>query len=139
MRFDLICMRRPWPAERLPEQEGEPSKADAFWFMAVQALGKLMRSDHLIAAHLTFALLQETLVLEMLRRDQRTGASFHRHGKAEPLAYRQVTVPTVFSDRESEDGREIARMLYAAAFAYDTLTMCGRFGAFEQIWRSYLI
>ena len=63
--------RRYWPCLAL-------TRADAFWFVQVQALGKLLRGDYLIAAHLANCQVNETLVMQMRQRDDATGTNVHR-------------------------------------------------------------
>ena len=54
--------------------------ADAFWFKATVAIGKVARNDLLIAAHLALDLARDCLVLQMMRRDREKGTTVHRTG-----------------------------------------------------------
>ena len=76
-----------WPADRI----------DRFWFVQIQALGKLYRKDHLISAHLANMNCNETLVMQMVLRDLKYGTTHHRYGHAEELdeAVAAVTVVIV--------------------------------------------
>ena len=46
-------------------------KTDSFWFVEIQALAKLLRGDYLIADHLANMQINETLVAQMIDRDDR--------------------------------------------------------------------
>lgn len=122
-RADIICQDQPVGMET----------PDTFWFVAVQALGKLLRRDHLIAAHLAHMLLMETLVDQMVLRDKAKGTNHHRYGDAEELSY-LLTDAAPWADllRGGETYSHIAQMLVQAA-------LC-RSGAetFFAIWRNYL-
>ncbi len=50
---------------------------DRFWFVQVQALGKLYRNDFLISDHLANININETLVQQMVLRDIKYGTNFH--------------------------------------------------------------
>lgn len=65
-------------------------KADAFWFMQIQALGKLYRGDYLIADHIANMQINETLVAQMVMRDDQYGTNIHRYGHGEELDYQNV-------------------------------------------------
>ena len=89
-----------------------------FWFVQVQALGKLYRQDYLIGRHLAHMQLNEILVLQMVQRDLRLGTNHHRYGGAEAAAYLPCLGKCPF--RTGESGfDQIADTLYAAACAYD--------------------
>ncbi|MDO4337181.1 MAG: hypothetical protein Q4C91_03730 [Eubacteriales bacterium] len=98
-------------------------KADSFWFIAVQALTKLLRRDYLIADHLSHMLLMEGLVLQMEERDKKYGTNFHRYGYAEELAYRTVSLAGYekYLQGGDENYRYIAANLIRAAVSYDRL------------------
>ena len=49
----------------------------------MQALGKLLRRDYLIADHLAHMLIMEGLVLQMEMRDAKYGTNIHRYGYGE--------------------------------------------------------
>ena len=59
-----------WPIENI----------NRFWFIEVQALGKLYRKDHLISAHLSNMNCNDTLVMQMIMRDQEHSTNHHRYG-----------------------------------------------------------
>jgi len=54
--------------------------ADAFWFKAASAIGKVTRNDLLIGMHLALDLARDCLVLQMIRRDREKGTNIHRTG-----------------------------------------------------------
>lgn len=116
-------------------------KADAFWFVQIQALGKLMRGDYLIAGHLANCQVNETLVLQMIKRDDDKGTNIHRYGDHEQLTYRDMPEHE-FSAPDATYG-DIARRLCAAADAYDALMPLlnpdyePRAEVFFDIWRAY--
>ena len=122
-RGDIICHGAP----------AEIPQADAFWFIAVQALGKLLRRDYLISAHLSHMLLMETLVTQMVRRDQQYGTNHHRYGYAESLDYRKAdTSPYVDLMAGDDTFACIAEQLIRAALCREEPE------CFFSIWRQYL-
>lgn len=157
MRFDLslelICDDAISPSGIAPYVEREVIDAgrywprpterqiDAFWFVQVQALGKLLRGDYLIADHLTNCQVNETLVMQMRMRDDAAGTNVHRYGGRESLAYRSAHAPKFFAGDDT--ARSIADRLAAAAIAFDELTvqLCPdyvpRAECFFAIWRAY--
>jgi hypothetical protein len=65
----------------LPEPVSRLAGLDAeFRFISVQAVGKLVRNDLLIGAHLALELERMVLVVAMLLRDRDLGTTVHRHG-----------------------------------------------------------
>lgn len=129
------------------------AKADSFWFIAVQALGKLYRDDYLIADHLTNMLINETLVAQMIERDDRYGTNIHRYGHQEELEYQKTPAePQPFSVHVSGQTNDndrngtflsIADKLYRAAAAYDRLILRlnpayeERRAVFYELWNTY--
>lgn len=152
-RMDLLCTVKEDDVEgRLTDRarEREEEKADNFWFIAVQALGKLYRRDYLIADHLVHMLLMETLVLQMEERDRRLNTNIHRYGGAEALVYRQAGLETQeaeavkkWVEEQDETFRFIAQNLFQAIFAYDLLKKgenpgwMERKSAFLRLWKEY--
>lgn len=116
--------------------------ADAFWFVQVQALGKLLRGDYLIAAHLANCQVNETLVMQMRQRDDATGTNVHRYGGRERLAYMDGALPDFVVPHDATEAA-IARQLCAAAAAYDALMpqlsegYAPRADVFYELWRCY--
>lgn len=104
-----------------PEKPCWPREAvNRFWFVQVQALGKLYRQDYLIARHLAHMQLNETLVQQMVLRDLRLGTNHHRYGAKEEAVYqRYAGMCPVRTGEAAFD--EIAEALYCAARAYDEL------------------
>ena len=118
------------------------NKVDEFWFVMVQALGKLYRKDYLISAHLANINVNETLVQQMVLRDIEYGTNHHRYGYSEELNYRKYEGENPFlTGDDTFDG--IACKLYAAAKAYDELTKEfypeyeARSEVLFNIWRCY--
>ncbi len=75
-------------AENAPDNPDWPMEhVNRFWFVQIQALGKLYRKDFLISSHLANMNLNETLVQQMVLRDRKYGTNHHRYGYAEELAY----------------------------------------------------
>jgi streptomycin adenylyltransferase len=71
----------PEPAPFVPASEGDVlAMADLFWFQAAVAIGKVVRDDLLIGAHLALDLARTCLVLQMMRRDRELGTNVHRIG-----------------------------------------------------------
>jgi hypothetical protein len=96
---------------------------DEFWFTAIQALGKLMRKDYLIASHLSHMLIQESLVLQMIQRDIEKNTNFHRYGYGEQLDYLVSFNNTEFpfTKENNPTYNHIAKLLYSAAQSFDKL------------------
>ena len=122
----------PWPTE----------KVNAFWFVQIQALGKLYRRDYLISDHLANMNLNETLVQQMVLRDMEYGTNHHRYGHEEDLAYlsNQHKCPVQTGDVAFD---RIADKLWCAALTYDQLTSRfypeykPRSDRFLSIWQDY--
>ena len=121
-----------WPTEN----------AERFWFVQVQALGKLFRRDYLIADHLAHMNLNETLVQQMVLRDQKKGTNHHRYGDGEERIYEKyLSVCPLCTGDDSHD--RIAKKLYAAAVAFDELMLHfepaweARTPLFAELWRCY--
>lgn len=75
-----ILMNPPVPVVTAEQFE---RMANDFWFKGMLATSKVMRNDLLIATHLTFELMQDVCVLEMMLRDRKLGTSHHREGGIE--------------------------------------------------------
>ena len=99
-----------WPVDNI----------NRFWFMEIQALGKLYRKDHLISAHLANMNCNDTLVMQMILRDKEYGTSHHRYGHSERLEY-TVDLGKMPYKTGDPDVDLIADHLYAAALTYDRL------------------
>ena len=99
-----------WPKEKI----------NRFWFVQIQALGKLYRKDYLISGHLANMNCNETLVMQMVLRDLKYGTNHHRYGYAEELEYLKDVgkAPCRTGDQTFD---RIADYLYAAALTYDRL------------------
>lgn len=130
-------------ARQQPEETLWPlENAERFWFVQVQALGKLFRKDYLIADHLTHMNLNETLVQQMVLRDQEKGTNHHRYGDAEERAYEKYLMGCPFCTGDEGHDR-IAGKLYAAAAAYDELMVFfdpawqARTPLFMELWQCY--
>lgn len=129
-----------------PERYSNPAwpinKVDEFWFVMVQALGKLYRKDYLISAHLANMNVNETLVQQMVLRDMEYGTNHHRYGYCEELTYRKYEGENPFLTGD-EAFDMIGGRLYAAARTYDELTKEfypeyeARNEVLFDIWRCY--
>ena len=123
---------RDWPVDNI----------NRFWFIQIQALGKLYRKDHLISAHLANLNCNDTLVMQMIMRDQQYGTNHHRFGYSEELEYIKDLGKVPYRSDDPVFNR-IADQLYAAALAYDRLVRHfypkhqNRSGSFFDIWNWY--
>ena len=99
-----------WPMEHI----------NRFWFIQIQALGKLYRKDYLISNHLANMNCNETLVMQMVLRDLQYGTNHHRYGYAEEPEYVRNLGKTPYRTGDQTFDR-IADHLYAAALSYDKL------------------
>ena len=121
-----------WPTENI----------NRFWFVQIQALGKLYRKDYLISCHLANMNCNETLVMQMVLRDLKYGTNHHRYGYAEELEYINDLGKVPYRTGDQTFDR-IADHLYAAALAYDRLvkafypTYQNRSDGFFAIWEGY--
>ena len=123
---------RDWPADNI----------NRFWFIQIQALGKLYRKDYLISAHLANMNCNDTLVMQMIMRDQQYGTNHHRYGHSEELEYVKDMGKIPYRSDDPVFNR-IAGQIYAGALAYDRLVRNfypeyrDRSGAFFDIWNWY--
>ena len=99
-----------WPFENI----------NRFWFVQVQALGKLYRKDYLISSHLANMNCNDTLVMQMILRDIKYGTNHHRYGYSEELEYIKELGKVPYRTDDPTFNR-IADHLYAAAISYDRL------------------
>lgn len=121
-----------WPLENI----------NRFWFVQIQALGKLYRKDFLIADHLANMNLNETLVQQMVLRDLKYGTNHHRYGYEEDLTYLNYQGEcSIHTDNPIF--HMIADKIYCAALTYDSLVKAfypeakGRSREFFEIWKCY--
>lgn len=148
MRFDLIITATCAEGNQmLPHEDISEGlrKVNDFWFTAIQALGKLMRKDYLISAHLAHMLIQEGLVLQMILRDNEKNTYFHRYGYAEELDYlskfNQLELP--FTKSSDDTYNYITKLLYSAVRSFDMLytsldeSYKSRIENFLDIWSCY--
>lgn len=121
-----------WPIENI----------DRFWFIQIQALGKLYRNDFLISSHLANMNINETLVMQMILRDLKYSTNHHRYGYKEELTYSKYAAQCPYKS-ENATFNCIADRLYSAALAYDELVSLfyddyeARSGDFFDIWECY--
>ena len=121
-----------WPAENV----------NRFWFVQIQALGKLYRGDYLISSHLANMNLNETLVQQMVRRDMERGTNHHRYGYAEKLTYRKHQGACPIRS-EDETFQLIADKIHCAARAdEEEMRLLNpayeeRYDCFMSIWQAY--
>ncbi len=127
-------------------EDWDLDKINEFWFISIQALGKLMRKDYLIADHLAYMLLMEGIVVQMVMRDNQYGTNVHRYGYGEELAYLNVDMKgaEVFKTKNDKVYNAIVEHLYAAVVSYDQLVQkvnplyMSRKDVFFEIWRTYI-
>lgn len=116
---------------------------DRFWFVQVQALGKLYRNDFLIGDHLANININETLVQQMVLRDIKYGTNIHRYGYKEELEYLMTDETECPYKRDNKVFNRIAAKIYAASITYDKLTQYfypeykGRKEILFDIWEYY--
>ena len=121
-----------WPIENINQ----------FWFIQIQALGKLYRNDFLISSHLANMNINETLVQQMVLRDLKYNTNHHRYGYKEELTYLKYTAQCPYKSGNTTFD-SIADRIYSAAFAYDELVSFfyddyePRSKDFFDIWNCY--
>lgn len=129
------------PKEEIDHDKWSMKQVNRFWFVQIQALGKLYRDDYLIADHLANMNINETLVQQMLLRDMKYGTNHHRYGYKEELNYKKFN--DCFVNSDDEVFNMIAQKLYSAALAYDELTTAfypqyeKRSHTLFDIWKCY--
>lgn len=128
--------------EEVDNPNWSTENVNRFWFIQIQALGKLYRKDFLISSHLANMNLNETLVQQMVLRDIEHGTNHHRYGHEEELAY--VNNRNKCPIKTGNDHFDmIADKIYCAAITYDELTMLfypeykTRCSDFMEIWKCY--
>ncbi len=151
MRYDLsfVCRgdettpRLPAPPAPKPASPvWDEERVYRFWFVQVQALGKLYRDDYLISRHLSHMNLNETLEQQMVLRDLEHGTNHHRYGYREAAVYQKYAGSCPFLSGET-DFDQIANGLWCAAHAYDELTARllpgseARAPVFASLWQAY--
>jgi len=152
MRYDLgfefeysesaVLSPEPPPAPEEENKNWPMEKINRFWFVQIQALGKLYRRDYLISSHLANMNCSETLVMQMVLRDLEHGTCHHRYGYAEALEYVRDLGKAPHKGNDPTFNR-IADHLYAAAAAHDRLARQfypgyrDRCGDFLAIWDCY--
>jgi hypothetical protein len=145
-RISLNCEEKNENQQDDSINEWDMENVDSFWFKAILALGKLMRNDYLISSHLSHMLIMESLVAQMVMRDNLHNTNFHRYGYRENLEY-LTSIPSIPENlKKSEDVvyNHIAELLSSAVIAYDRLVFKlnnrynSRSEVFFEIWRSYL-
>lgn len=148
VKFEFMVQENPDEIELKPVRQ-ESSNVNwpieniyRFWFVQIQALGKLYRDDFLISSHLANINLNETLVQQMILRDLRYNTNHHRYGYKEELTYLKYMAqcPRKSGNLVFDD---IAGRIYGAALAYDELTTFfyqdyePRSKYFFAIWKCY--
>lgn len=121
-----------WPIENI----------DRFWFVQIQALGKLCRNDFLISSHLANVNINETLVQQMVLRDMKYNTNHHRYGYREELIFSKYMGQCPYKSGNAAFD-DIADRIYSAALAYDELARAfyddyePRSKMFFDIWKCY--
>ncbi|MCB0845752.1 MAG: hypothetical protein KDE26_21025 [Bacteroidetes bacterium] len=87
---------------------------DDVWFIYFLCINKFMRNDHLIGMHLLLRLIQEGLVLEMIKRDLETGTRIHRFGQSEVLPE-----ALDISQLDYQDKEQVLLFIRKTGFWYD--------------------
>lgn len=152
MRYDYgfeFVFQENAPSIRLKPVNKQYSNADwpieninRFWFVQVQALGKLYRNDFLISSHLANMNVNETLVQQMVLRDLKYSTKHHRYGYKEELTYLKYAAQCPYKSGDHTFDY-IADRIYSAALAYDELLSCfyndykPRSKDFFALWECY--
>lgn len=137
---NLDLGKQPSPGEQ--NDHWPEDHINRFWFVQIQALGKLYRKDYLISSHLANMNCNETLVMQMVLRDLKHGTNHHRYGYAEGLEYVRDLGKAPYRTGDQIFDR-IADHLYAAALTCDRLAKQfyphyqNRSAGFFAIWDCY--
>ena len=134
IRYDIVLFDI--DPENLKIEIDEVKKEELF--IAILALGKLMRKDYLISAHLAHLLCMETLVHQMKERDLKYNTNFHRYGYREKLkyltTYKNVSNTYLTND---ETYNHIAKLLISGIENSPNISDDDK-RTFYEIWNDYI-
>jgi len=112
----------PDPDPFVPASEADVmAMADPFWFQAAVAIGKVVRDDLLIGAHMALELARTCLVLQMMRRDRERGTNVHRTGGWGNEAVEMVWPGAPGTAAAGTSARNILDLVERSCEAFDTL------------------
>lgn len=108
-------------------------------FVAILALGKLMREDYLISAHLAHMLCMNSLVEQMENRDLEYNTNFHRYGYKENLNYYDTykSIKNKYCNLDNEVHNHIAKLLISGIENIENISKEEK-KIFYEIWDFYL-
>ena len=108
-------------------------------FVAILALGKLMREDYLISAHLAHILCMNSLVEQMVERDLKYNTNFHRYGYKEKLKYYDTyrSINNIYCNSNNEVYNHIAKLLISGIENIKSISNEEK-KIFYEIWDFYI-
>lgn len=108
-------------------------------FVAILSLGKLMRNDYLISAHLAHMLCMDSLVEQMIERDLEFNTNFHRYGYKECLNYYDTykNINNNYCNTDSEIYNHISKLLISGIENIKSISNEEK-KIFYEIWDFYL-
>ena len=135
IRYDIILFGA--DNQKIENEINVIEKADMF--VAILALGKLMRKDYLISAHLAHMLCMESLVDQMKARDVEYNTNFHRYGYREDLNYFNTykKLENKYCDSDDIVYNHISKLLISGVENIKEISDADK-KKFYEIWDFYL-
>ena len=108
-------------------------------FIAILSLGKLMRNDYLISAHLAHMLCMNSLVEQMVDRDIQYNTNFHRYGYMESLNYYNTynSTKNKYCNSKNNEYNHISKLLISGIENIKSISDDDK-KIFYEIWDFYL-
>ena len=135
LRYDIIFFNT--NVEEIEKEINDINKSEMF--IAIQALGKLMRKDYLISSHLAHMICMDSLVEQMVERDIKYNTNFHRYGYEEKLNYYETykKIENKYCNTENNTYNHIAKLLISGIENLKTISSDDK-NNFYEIWDFYL-
>ena len=135
IRYDIILYNA--NIQSIENEINMINKAELF--IAILSLGKLMRNDYLISAHLAHMLCMNSLVEQMIDRDIKYDTNFHRYGYKENLNYYNTYKSTQnkYCNSNNDIYNHIAKLLISGIENIKNISDDDK-KIFYEIWDFYL-
>lgn len=134
IRYDIILYDI--NIEQIEKEIGSINKSEMF--IAILSLGKLMRNDYIISAHLAHMLCMNSLVEQMVERDIKYDTNFHRYGYKEKLNYYHTykNMENKYCDSLDDEYNHIAKLLISGIENLKSISLDDK-KTFYEIWDFY--
>lgn len=135
IRYDIILFGA--DNKKIEKEINILGKSDMF--VAILALGKLMRNDYLISAHLAHMLCMNSLVEQMEARDVTYNTNFHRYGYRENLNYFNTykNIENKYCNSDDKVYNHISKLLMSGIENIKSMSNTDKKN-FYEIWDFYL-